>query len=540
MKGLAVDDLEVTTLDQKELGAKTKFTHKSGTKPLPGYTIKRGIGWGGFGEVYYAISDGGKEVALKLVQRHLEVELRGISHCLNLKHPHLVSLYDVIQNDKGESWVVMEYLAGQSLQDRLEAANGAIKFEECVHWLNGIARAVDFLHEQGIVHRDLKPGNVFSENDIVKVGDYGLSKFISASRRSGQTQSVGTVHYMAPEISTGNYGKSVDIYAAAVMAYEMLTGDVPFDGETAGEVLMKHLTAEPNLSRIDAQFRPIFAKALAKDPAHRFGSVAELVAAILAVARGDKPDASEQLAPTPSPKVLAGPQIPVDLKHSLPPVPGTFKARRRAFSDVLWSLFLAGVLSGLLPILALTAWLVLADQQPQLNQYITLSVVTGISSWGLLLLGRFWEHERSEPATRRFSSFVFGLVMAVVVFGMNVWLDRPMGQLQPDMVTSAQFSEETFQQIAPVALVYASLFGLIFAIPDWARSVCSGRKGRFSGWRAIWPGAASVLLATLTGVDEKGLDPMWMGAVVVMTAVIVQWVSPYLETKKRHRFAGHP
>lgn len=539
MKGLAVDELEVTTLDDKQHGPKTKFSYKSGSKPLPGYTIKRGLGWGGFGEVYFATSDGGKEVALKLVQRHLDVELRGVSHCLNLKHPHLVATYDVVQNDKGESWIVMEYLAGQSLQDRLEAANGAMKFEECVHWLNGIAKAIDFLHEQGIVHRDLKPGNVFSEHDIVKVGDYGLSKFISASRRSGQTQSVGTVHYMAPEISTGNYGKSVDIYSTAVMAYEMLTGDVPFDGETAGEVLMKHLTAEPNLSRIDVKYRPVFAKALAKDPAHRFHSVAELVDAICQVAHGGKPvPKNDPPAPVNSPRPQ--PQIPVDLKQSLPPVPGTFQARRRAVSDVVWSLFLAGILSGLLPILAQTAGLVLADQQPQLNQYITMAVVTGISSWGLLLLGRFWEHERSELGARRFSTFLFGLVMASVVFSLNLWIGRDMGGLQSEMFTPAEFSEETFKQFAPIALLYASLFGLSYGIPDWARSVCSGRQGRFSGWRSIWPGALSVVLATMLGVDTKGLDPIWVGAVLVMSAVIVQWVSPYLPTKKRHRFAGHP
>ena len=107
-----------------------------------------------------------------------------------------------------------------------------------------------YLHDHGIVHRDLKPGNVFSDEGIVKVGDYGLSKFISCSRRSGQTESVGTVHYMAPEIANGRYGKEIDIYALGVILYEMLTGRVPFDGESVGEVLMKHLTATAR--RLDA------------------------------------------------------------------------------------------------------------------------------------------------------------------------------------------------------------------------------------------------------------------------------------------------
>ena len=97
-----------------------KFTYSSGSRPLDGYTIKRGIGQGGFGEVYYAVSDGGKEVALKLVMRNLDVELRGVAQCMNLKHPNLVTLYDLRTNDVGEHFVVMEYVSGKCLADLLE------------------------------------------------------------------------------------------------------------------------------------------------------------------------------------------------------------------------------------------------------------------------------------------------------------------------------------------------------------------------------------------------------------------------------------
>src|SRR4051794_27010872 len=92
-----------------------KFTYASGAKPLDGYTIKRGVGRGGFGEVYFAVSDGGKEVALKLIRGDGAVELRGIAHCLNLKHPNLVTLYDLRTDTGGNQWVVMEYVAGDSL-----------------------------------------------------------------------------------------------------------------------------------------------------------------------------------------------------------------------------------------------------------------------------------------------------------------------------------------------------------------------------------------------------------------------------------------
>ena len=96
-----------------------RFQYASGDRPLAGYTIKRGVGQGGFGEIYYAQSDAGKDVALKLIRRNLEVELRGIRQCLNLKHPHLLDLYDIRQDDRGDTWVVMEYIADESLEDVL-------------------------------------------------------------------------------------------------------------------------------------------------------------------------------------------------------------------------------------------------------------------------------------------------------------------------------------------------------------------------------------------------------------------------------------
>ena len=137
---------------------------------------------------------------------------------------------------------------------------------------------VAYLHDHGIVHRDLKPGNMFSDEGTVKIGDYGLAKFISCSRRSGQTESVGTVHYMAPEIANGRYGREIDTYALGIILYEMLTGHVPFEGESVGEVLMKHLTAEPDLSRLEEPYRDIVRRTLAKDPDRRLKSVGELVA----------------------------------------------------------------------------------------------------------------------------------------------------------------------------------------------------------------------------------------------------------------------
>jgi hypothetical protein len=155
-----------------------------------------------------------------------------------------------------------------------------VPLEEVKFWFGGIAAGVAYLHDHGIVHRDLKPGNIFRDEGVVKIGDYGLSKFISCSRRSGQTESVGTFHYMAPEIGKGVYGKEIDIYALGIILCEMLTGHVPFEGESSQEIIMKHLTADPDLRQVPGRFRRVIERALFKDPAKRYKSVAEMLRAM--------------------------------------------------------------------------------------------------------------------------------------------------------------------------------------------------------------------------------------------------------------------
>ena len=253
-----------------------KFTFAPESKPLDGYTIKRAIHRGGFGEVYYALSDAGKEVALKLLHNNLEVELRGVAQCLNLKHPNLVTIFDMRQDSEKDHWIVMEFVGGKGLYDVLQEHPAGMPLKDVIAWMAGITSGLSFLHDRGIVHRDLKPANIFSESGIVKIGDVGLSKYISESRRSAQTQSVGTVYYMAPEVARGRYGREVDVYSTGVILYEMITGRVPFEGETTAEILMKHLTAEPDLSVLPDRLRPVLAAALEKDPDRRISDVEEL------------------------------------------------------------------------------------------------------------------------------------------------------------------------------------------------------------------------------------------------------------------------
>ena len=271
------------------------FTYPPGSTPLPRYTIRRGVGIGGFGEVYFAVSDVGKEVALKRIQRNLEIELRGVSQCLNLKHPNLVALFDICCDSNDQSWVVMEYVAGLNLRQILDESPNGLPPVEVNRWIQGIGAGVHHLHTAGLVHRDLKPGNIFDDLGLVKVGDYGLSKFISSSHRGGHTESVGTFHYMAPEIGRGQYGREIDIYALGILLFELLTGQVPFDGESCHEIIVKHLTATPDLGGVAEPYRSTIARCLEKDPGKRFESVADMLATLtLGVADAGTPSSARQ------------------------------------------------------------------------------------------------------------------------------------------------------------------------------------------------------------------------------------------------------
>jgi hypothetical protein len=497
---------------------------------LNGYTLKRGIGHGGFGEVYFAVSDGGKEVALKLLRgnNNQDVELRGVAQCLNLKHSHLVSLYDLRTDAQGDTWVVMEYIAGEPLSVVLNRHPQGLPAELVQQWFLALARAVAYLHDHGIVHRDLKPGNIFLENGTLKVGDYGLCKFISGTQATRQSQSVGTVHYMAPEISTGNYNKQIDIYAAGIILYEMLTGRVPFEGESAGEILMKHLTSPPDLSKLPAEYQPIVARALAKNPAHRYASMAEMAKAVEGLAADQRrPAAAPRPAPAPIP-VRRQPQ-PVPILEALPVL--SWQGR---LAELCGSMLLVAVFASLATVL----WAAVpgqvqapADTQaggalarvmgllalPGQFFFLTLGVC-----WAVLIPAKLWAGRRGDSWLRRLVMLFVGIGVGFGALWLEGWVPRlPPGDPSPLASASPAFTS-VFPSggVADVA-AYLSYFGLVFFALRWWKMADPRRGQRFSFAPILASGFWSLILLLVWP------QPMHAAVALIVASVIVQLVSPW-------------
>ncbi len=190
--------------------------------------------------------------------------------------PQLDGVTDFGVTDDNRLYFVMELLQGRLLSQALERS-GALSLTEAVDIGLQLCSAMTAAHEAGLVHRDLKPENIIIQPDgILKLMDFGLARTVE-SRMTSEGNIMGTVHYMAPEIGAGCYNKSIDIYALGILLYEMLTGQVPYFGSSPAEVLMKHMTGEPDLTGVDETFARVIRKALAKNPEERYQTVQELV-----------------------------------------------------------------------------------------------------------------------------------------------------------------------------------------------------------------------------------------------------------------------
>jgi eukaryotic-like serine/threonine-protein kinase len=262
------------------------------------YQVVRKLGAGGMANVYLAEDQElGRSVAIKILnERHANDEQfverfrREAKNAAALSHPNIVSIYDRGEAE-GTYYIAMEYLDGKSLKE-LIVSRGPAPANVAIEYARQILRALRFAHRHGIVHRDIKPHNVLVDGEGgVKVTDFGIAR-AGASQMTEAGSIVGTAQYLSPEQARGGeVDQRSDLYSLGIVLYELLTGTVPFTGDTPVEIAMKHLstTPEPPSTKrrgIPRELDMIVARSLAKNPDDRYQSAEEMDADLDRVARG--------------------------------------------------------------------------------------------------------------------------------------------------------------------------------------------------------------------------------------------------------------
>jgi len=257
---------------------------------IPGYKIKRQLGRGGMASVYLAIQESfGRDVALKVLAPHHAVDsefsqrfLREARIISQLVHPNIVTVYDVGVHE-GLHYLSMEYIRGQDLQE----ACGSLSKRQVISIIRDVARALEYAHQKGYVHRDVKPENIMLHEDgRVVLMDFGIARGSDTTLGMTKTgRAIGTPYYMSPEQTKGQQvDHRTDIYSLGVVLYQMLTGYVPYDADSAIAVGIKHVSAPiPQLPDSLRFLQPIINTCLSKDPAHRFQTAGELIHVLEAI-----------------------------------------------------------------------------------------------------------------------------------------------------------------------------------------------------------------------------------------------------------------
>lgn len=268
------------------------------------YKIVELIGGGGMSHVYLAhdmILN--RDVAIKILRYDFanEAELhrrfqREALSATSLSHPNIVSVYDVGE-DGDMHYIVMEYIKGKTLKQYIQEFS-PLSPARSVHIMKQLTSAIAHAHENGIIHRDIKPQNILVDDDgNVKITDFGIATTLNATSYTQTNSVMGTVHYLSPEQARGGIAtKRSDIYSLGIVLYELLTGELPFSGESAVSIALKHLQSEtPSVRAFDASIpqsvENIVLKATAKDANHRYDSAEELeadLASVLSPARANE------------------------------------------------------------------------------------------------------------------------------------------------------------------------------------------------------------------------------------------------------------
>ena len=218
------------------------------------YEILDVIGVGGMAVVYKAYCHRlHRFVAIKVLKRDLaaDAEFRRRFHeeaqaVAMLSHPNIVSVYDVSKGDDLD-YIVMELIDGITLKQYMQKKQGRLNWRESLYFITQIVRALGHAHSRGIIHRDIKPQNIMVLRDgSVKVADFGIARIMSAAQTTLTQEALGSVHYISPEQALGSHiDARADIYSAGVVLYEMLTGRLPFDGDSPVSVAIQHINAKP-------------------------------------------------------------------------------------------------------------------------------------------------------------------------------------------------------------------------------------------------------------------------------------------------------
>lgn len=253
------------------------------------YQIIKSIGEGGMANVYLAydtILD--RDVAVKVLRGDLSNDEKFVRRfqrealsASSLSHPNIVEVYDV-GDDNGQYFIVMEYIDGKNLKDLLKK-RGKLTVSEVVDIMSQIADGLSVAHDSYIIHRDIKPQNIMIlENGLVKITDFGIAMAMNATQLTQTNSVMGSVHYLPPEQASGK-GSTLksDIYSMGILMYELLVGQLPYRGDNAVEIALKHLkeplpSIRDELPDIPQSVENVILKSAAKNPKNRYNDAREM------------------------------------------------------------------------------------------------------------------------------------------------------------------------------------------------------------------------------------------------------------------------